>query len=151
MLFDLPECLRGLCTREAYSRWLHGRAKAHVQRDKKRRLPNCNIPSYRLRIHEAVAAGASHDYYTGLPLDWSLISKYNNKDAKEGGSEYLRKFADMPTVDHEFDSDGKQFRFLICSWRVNDTKTHLTEQEFREVCRLVIAHEDSNKTKGAGA
>jgi hypothetical protein len=86
--------------------------------------------------------------YTGLPLDWSLISTYNNKQARAGGSQYLRKFAHMPTVDHEFEIDGKHFRFVICSWRVNDAKTHLTEQEFCELCTLVRAHRPQREPKG---
>lgn len=151
MPLDLPECLVGLCTREAYLRWLDTRADAHVKRDKKRSLPRCDAASYRFRIHKAVVAGGSHDYYTGLPLDWSLISTYNNKLAQDGGSEYLRKFANMPTIDHEFQTDGKQFRFVICSWRVNDAKTHLTEQEFRELCKQVLDHQGKSKTQEATA
>jgi hypothetical protein len=151
MQLDLPECLVGLCTREAYLHWLDTRADAHVKRDRKRSLPGCDAASYRFRIHEAVVAGGSHDYYTGLSLDWSLICTYNNKLAQDGGSEYLRKFANMPTVDHEFQIDGKQFRFVICSWRVNDAKTHLTEQEFRELCKQVLDHQGKSKTKEATA
>jgi hypothetical protein len=150
-MFDLPECLKGLCSHEAYFRWLGNRAQAHVRRDKKRHLAGCNAASYRLRIHEAVVAGGSHDYYTGLPLDWSLISTFNNKQAEEGGSVYLRKFANMPTVDHEFETDGKQFRFVICAWRVNDAKTHLTEQEFCELCTQVLEHRARKKTRSVSA
>jgi hypothetical protein len=148
---DLPECLEGLCSPEAYFRWLEARADAHVKRDRKRNLAGCDAASYRARIHEAVIAGGSHDYYTGLPLDWSLISTYNNKQAQEGRSEYLRKFAHMPTVDHEFETEGKQFHFVICSWRVNDAKTHLTEQEFCELCTQVLEHRAKKRASGAGA
>lgn len=150
-MIDLPECLKGLCTRDAYCRWLNARAEAHVRRDRKRYLSGCDAGSYRLRIHEAVIAGGSHDYYTGLSLDWSLISTYNNEESRKGKSEYLRKFANMPTVDHEFENDGKQFRFVICSWRVNDAKTHLTESEFCALCEQVLKHQETKKARGATA
>ena len=150
-MIDLPECLKGLCSHESYLRWLGNRAQAHVRRDRERHLAGCDAANYRLQIHEAVVAGGSHDYYTGLPLDWSLICTFNNKQAQEGGSVYLRRFANMPTVDHEFETDGKQFRFVICSWRVNDAKTHLTEQEFCELCTQVLEHRARKKTRGVSA
>jgi len=90
-------------------------------------------------IHEAVLAGGDRDYYTGLPLDWKLISTFDNDDARAGRSDYLRKFGNLPTVDHAQDTTGK-VHFVICSWRVNDAKSHLTEDEFCELCEQVLTH-----------
>jgi hypothetical protein len=90
-------------------------------------------------IHQAVKDGGDRDYYTGLPLDWKLISVYDNDAAKQGRSEYLKKFGNLPTVDHVIGHDGS-LRFVICSWRVNDCKSHLSEQEFWELCEQVLAH-----------
>jgi hypothetical protein len=92
-------------------------------------------------IHEAVKNGGDRDYYTGLPLDWTLISVYDNDEAKEGRSEYLKTFGDLPTVDHVTVNDGS-LRFVICSWRVNNCKSHLSEQEFWKMCEQVLSHRD---------
>jgi hypothetical protein len=148
MPLDLPECLQGRCDRVVYLRWLYRKARAHVNRDRERfGRENCTVASYKLKIQEAVIAGGSHDYYTGSALDWSLISKFDNALAREGRSKYLRTFGNLPTVDHEFDSEGKLLRFVICSWRVNDAKSHLTEKEFVELCEQVIAHRDKTGQK----
>ncbi len=95
-------------------------------------------------IHEVVKDGADRDYYTGLPLDWRLISVYDNVEAKTGGIEYLRTFGDLPTVDHIIGENGP-LRFVICSWRVNDCKSHLSEPEFWKLCEQVLAHRDNRK------
>lgn len=140
--YALPECLNGKCEEVAYIRWLRHKAAAHVKRDRKRfGRERCTGEAYRLMIHEAVKNGGDRDYYTGLPLDWKLISVYDNNDSKEGGAEYLKSFGDLPTVDHVTVADGS-IRFVICSWRVNDCKSHLSEQEFWIVCEQVLAHRD---------
>jgi hypothetical protein len=50
--------------------------RGRMLRETKKRLQNedCVISLYKQKIHEAVVAGGTHDYYTGLPLDWSLIN-----------------------------------------------------------------------------
>jgi hypothetical protein len=144
-LYELPECLNGKCEEEVYVRWLRRKAAAHVKRDRKRfGREACTGAAYRLMIHEAVKNGGDRDYYTGLPLDWTLISVYDNDDAKKGQAEYLKRFGDLPTVDHATIVDGS-LRFVICSWRVNDCKSHLSEQEFWKVCEQVLAHRNSRK------
>jgi hypothetical protein len=138
--YSLPACLLDLCTSEAYTRWLQRKAQAHVRRDRKRYgVETCSIAQYKKQIHDAVCAGGNVDYYTGLPLDWSLISKFDNDEAKSGKSKYLRRFADLPTVDHTADGQGRPC-FVICSWRVNDAKNHLTENQFIELCKQVLDH-----------
>jgi hypothetical protein len=42
-------------------------------------------------------------------------------------------------LDHVRGEDGS-LSFVICSWRVNDAKTHLNETEFADLCREVIEH-----------
>ena len=120
----LPDCLQGLSEPDIYLRWLHRKAQAHVRRDRKRYGPeSCSVAAYKRDIHKAVCAGGNPDYYTGLPLDWTLISRFNNDEAKSGKSEYLSRFGSLPTVDHTRDAQGR-LRFVICSWRVNDAKSH---------------------------
>ena len=80
---SLPVCLRGLCAEDVYLRWLHRKAQAHVTRDRERG-ETCTAAAYKAKIHEAVCAGGDRDYYTGLPLDWSLISRFDNARAKQG-------------------------------------------------------------------
>lgn len=138
--YALPACLEGKCPEVAYIRWLRRKAQAHVVRDRKRfGYEKCTGEKYRQLIHQAVKSGGDRDYYTGAPLDWSLISTYANELSKTGREEYLRSFANLPTVDHVKAEDGT-IRFVICSWRVNDCKTHLNEDEFIALCKLVMAH-----------
>lgn len=140
IVFDLPDFLAGICDRRQYVRWLQRKAAAHAKRDRKRfGRESCTIAMYKAKIHEAVCAGGDRDFYTGLPLDWSLISRFDNAAAKAGRGDYLRKFGNLPTVDHTHDGDGKP-RFVICSWRVNDAKSHLSEDEFRELCEQVLKY-----------
>ena len=55
------------------------------------------------------------------------------------GEMFLRTFANLPTVDHVIAEDGK-VKFVICSWRVNDCKTHLSEDEFHSLCEQVLEY-----------
>jgi hypothetical protein len=138
--YSLPACLEGKCQEAAYIRWLRRKAQAHVVRDRKRfGHESCIGEMYRQLIHQAVKNGGDRDYYTGLPLDWGLISTYDNELSKAGREEYLRGFANLPTVDHIKAEDGTT-GFVICSWRVNDCKTHLNQDEFLSLCKLVMAH-----------
>jgi hypothetical protein len=109
-----------------------------VRRDRRRGRDGCSVSAYKAEIHRAVCDGGNLDYYTGLPLDWKLISQFNNAQAKAGKSQYLRRFGNLPTVDHAQDAAGK-LRFVICSWRVNDAKSHLSEDEFITLCEQVLS------------
>jgi hypothetical protein len=146
VVFALPDFLQGICDRAQYVRWLQRKAVAHVRRDRKRfGSESCTVAKYKAMIHDAVCSGGDRDYYTGLLLNWTLISKFDNEDAKAGRSEYLRKFGNLPTVDHASDGDAN-LRFVICSWRVNDAKSQLSEDEFCELCEQVLKHRKSKKT-----
>ena len=137
--YALPPFLVDVCSSEAYKRWLHRKAMAHFKRDSKRGIKNISCSSYKQAIHRAVLNGGQYDAYTGEPLNWTLISKYDNEDSKAGKRGYKKQFATLPTVDH-FDDDYEHPTFKICSWRLNDCKNDLNMDEFLEVCRKGIKH-----------
>ncbi len=142
----LPPFLVNVCTSEQYKRWLHRKAMAHFKRDSKRRIKNISCSSYKQAIHQAVLNGGQYDAYTGEPLNWTLISKYDNEDSKAGKREYKKKFGNLPTIDH-FDGDYDHPTFRICSWRLNDCKNDLKLDEFLEVCRNVLRYQkDKERT-----
>lgn len=143
--YELPAFLNGVVSQQTYERWLRRKAAAHVKRDRKRwGQDSCIGEQYRLQIHAAVLNGGDRDYYTGLPLDWTLISTYDNDKSQNGRSDYLRQFSDLPTVDHVVTTDGQR-SFVICSWRVNDCKNHLSEPELWDLCEQVLAHRKRRK------
>ena len=88
-------------------------------------------------MQQAVIESDGLDAYTGLPLRWDLISKYDNGKAQEGKHVYKKSFSDLPTVDHLNDNRG-ELRFKICSWKVNDSKSDLTLEEFVDLCRAIL-------------
>ena len=137
---QLPTFLQGTCDLDAYRRWLHGRAAAHVKRDRKRGNTTANVSTYKAAIHAAVIASDGKDTYTGLPLRWDLISKYDNLASKEGRRAYKKQFADLPSVDHVGDGLGPP-TFRICSWQINDAKNDLDESEFVKVCQAVMNYQ----------
>jgi hypothetical protein len=141
--YAMPDSLKGLCDQAKYARWLQRKAAAHVKRDRKRARRNMRAPAiafYKQMIHAAVSE-CKGDFYTGLPLDWSLISKWENVSAKMGGAEYKRSFLKLPTVDHTVDENGS-LRFVICASYVNHAKSDLNMKEFYELCEDVLAHRD---------
>jgi hypothetical protein len=139
-LYTVPDCIKGLCEQKKYSRWLHAKADAHVRRDRKRfGKDSCTVSRYKAAINAAVCAGGDHDYYTGEKLDWHLVSTWENAASMEGKTKYKSGFALLPTIDHTLDEQGKP-KFVICSWRVNDAKSDLTESEFYDLCVRVIEY-----------
>ena len=96
---------------------------------------NSSCKIYKEAFHKTVIDSKGKDFYTKEELDWSLISTYNNKQSKEGGRNYKKKFALLPTIDHY---DDKYENFVICSWRINDAKNDLSHHEFIELCKKVI-------------
>lgn len=137
--YGLPPFLEGVCSVSDYKRWLQRKSTAHVKRDRKRGVASASIAIYKREIHEAVLRCQGLDAYTGLPLRWDLISKYDNNQSSSLKLEYKRQFSDLPTIDHVIDEpDGDQFR--ICSWKLNDCKSDLSLREFLNVCKLVLKH-----------
>ena len=96
MKYALPECLAGRTTQLQYDRWLQRKAAAHVRHDG----GGATVARYKEAIHAAVCANGDRDYYTGEPLDWSIINKWRNADSTAGKKKYKRQFAQLPTVDH---------------------------------------------------
>ena len=135
--YKIPRFLDGIVTQEAYARWLYRKGMAHVRRDRKRGNKNAVGEAYRSAIHLAVQKCEGKDVYTGEPLDWTLLGKYDNEDSKAGRSKYKARFALLPTVDHVDDGMGAA-NFLICSWRVNDAKNDLSREEFVQLCHRVV-------------
>jgi hypothetical protein len=128
-------------TQDIYEKWLHGRAVAHVRRDKNRGNTTASNEAYKIAIHRAVVHSGGRDHYTGEPLDWSLLCQYSNLESEAQGRRYKAKFALLPSVDHVGDGLGEA-DFKICGWRTNDAKNDLTHDEFVALCRSVVAHFD---------
>lgn len=126
----------------AYARWLNGRALAHVKRDKARGHTQATPAAYRAAIHQAVLESEGRDFYTGEPLRWDLCSTYNNAESKAGRHGYKATFNLMPTVDHH-EASATVASFKICAWRTNDSKHDLSQSDFIELCRKVVAHADA--------
>ncbi|MCW5549089.1 MAG: hypothetical protein KIT44_09010 [Opitutaceae bacterium] len=136
--YQMPACLNDLVDNEAnFKRWLDRKARAHVNRDRKRQN-NCDkkpsIRDYKQRIIEAIKESQGRDFYTGEKLAWDKISTWDNDAAKDKRAEYRREFWDLPSVDH----DGDKFR--ICSWRMNDSKSDQTIDEFLKLADRVRKH-----------
>lgn len=144
--YAVPACAR--CDQAKYDRWLKGKAKSHVVRDRKRarkNMPYATIVQYKQMIHSAVCESKG-DFYTGLPLDWSLISKWDSASAKRGGAEHKRSFANLPTVDHTLDEQGN-LKFVICASYVNAAKGDLSIPDFYLLCESVLEHRSRNARK----
>ena len=147
--YVLPAFLDGTLTREVYVRWLHRKAQAHARRDRRRWKRTISPSDYKQAIHQAVLRADGRDSYTREPLDWSLLSEWDNRESQRQGSKYKRRFALLPTVDH-VDPESTEANFRICGWRTNDCKHDLTVEELRTFCeaflRAQAAREDA---KGA--
>jgi hypothetical protein len=135
--YQLPRFLEGVITQAHYERWLHRKAMAHVKRDRKRGSEDATNEQYKLAIHRAVENSQGRDAYTNEPLDWTLLSAYDNDESKEQRIGYKKKFALLQSVDHLGSQTGP-IEFKICGWRTNDAKNDLTYQEFVDLCRKVI-------------
>ena len=137
--YILPLFLSNVVSHETYERWLRRKAQAHVKRDRRRGSESASGSTYREAIHGAVVESDGRDAYTGEPLQWELISQYDNDESKEKGRHYKKSFALLPTVDHVGDGMGPA-NFKICGWRTNDAKNDLELSEFLSVCKTVLAH-----------
>ena len=141
----IPRELHDQTSQEAYSRWLHRKAAAHVKRDRKRGHI-CTISAYKDAIHAAVVSSSGNDAYTGEKLDWTLISTYDNDASKTGKHHYKAGFSLLPTVDH-IEASSKSASFRVCAWRTNDSKNDLTHVDFVELCKRVLEHEGYTVSK----
>ncbi len=142
---ELPGFLSGRCTVAEYQKWLNRRAVAHCRRDRLRGHTGATREAYKAAIHRAVLRSRGLDAYTGQPLAWEQISRYENAASKAGGSHYKRQLGDLPTVDH-VGVGGVPTQFKICAWRTNDAKHDLSYKQFVALCRDVLAHHDRKRT-----
>ncbi len=145
--YALPDFLRDVLPEESYVRWLRRKAVAHHRRDRGRGNTTSTLSDYTQELHRAVIASNGLDFYTGQPLNWSLISTYDNQASQQGGRIYKKKLADLPTVDHLEDGLGDP-KFVITSWRVNDAKHDLTSEEFQALCVAVLRHHGYKVSEG---
>ncbi len=145
--YDVPPAIKTQCDQAKYVRWLHRKAMAHVKRDRKRGI-HCAVAEDKSQIHDAVVASGGLDFYTGEPLNWSLISQYDNEVSRLGRAKYKRTLAYLPTVDHTTDADGG-LMFVICSWYVNDAKSDLSLDDFYGLCERVLKHCENLQRKRA--
>jgi hypothetical protein len=140
--YQIPDFVASMgVTQVAYQKWLHGRAVAHVKRDKKRGNRTATTEMYKIAIHRAVQICEGSDHYTGETLDWSLLSKYSNEESKAQGRHYKATLALLPSVDHVGDGLGEA-DFKICGWRTSDAKNDLSHDDFVALCRRVVADID---------
>jgi hypothetical protein len=126
--------------KENLKEWLDRRALSLYKRDKRREAGTFEytVMQYRDAICDAIIkmSSCSKDSYTGEELDWSLIGKYNNEEARKGSKQYKKRFAKMPTVDHK--NAEPEPNFLICSWQTNDIKNDMTLVELKKWCELFL-------------
>lgn len=141
--YSLPECLSGQCDPLTYQRWLGRKAKAHVKRDRARGHTAATREAYMVAIHKAVIASGGLDDYTGEELAWDKISTYDNEKSKAGRRQYKKEFWNLPTVDH-CGEDLTANAFRICSWRTNDCKNDLSDEELIKFCRIVLDHKGTS-------
>jgi hypothetical protein len=98
--YQIPEFLLSKLTQAQFERWLRGRAAAHVKRDRRRGNAAATGEDYRVAIHRAVVHSDGRDDYTGEPLDWSLLGRYNNAESKARKRDYKATMALLPSIDH---------------------------------------------------
>jgi len=148
--YPFPEFLIGRCTQEVYLRWLQRKATKHQKRDFKRGNTEATVAAYKVAIHHAVLASGGYDDYTGHPLDWELISTYDNDASKAGKRTYKQRLGNLPSADHVGDGLGAP-DFRICAWRTNDAKNDLTYEEFVSLCRMVVEHHSRTAKASTGS
>jgi hypothetical protein len=147
-LYSLPECLNDLVPEDQYRKWLQRKAQALVKRDRKRGNTQAAIAIYKEAINRAILRDGACDWYTGEELDWRLIGTYRNDTAKMAGRDIKRQMSHLPTVDHEDGGLGEP-QFRLCGWSVNDAKNDLSLEDFVQLCKKVLAHQQSRRSKGA--
>jgi hypothetical protein len=141
----MPAFLDGRVTAEACEHWLSRKAAAHCRRDRHRGR-TVSRSQLKEAIHGAVLASEGLDVYTGELLDWHLLSKFRNEDAKAGRHAHKASFALLPTVDHVRAGDTEA-AFRICAWRTTDAKGDLSPEDFIKLCTRVLKHSGHTVTK----
>ncbi len=148
--YPLPQSLAGIIAQDRFDAWLEERASTLYHRDLNRKRPCALAGSnrlYRDKIYDAVLSQRSIDPFTGQPLQWDLILKWD--PAKNiGHNDFMKEFCLLPTVDHK-DPYCITVDFEICSWIVNGCKNDQTPAEFIDMCRIITLHR-RNAAVGTG-
>jgi len=139
--YQLPEFLEGVITQEKYERWLQRKSIAHVRRDKRRGNSGAKNVEYKITIYDAIIQSKGLDAYTKEKLDWSLLGKWNNEEAKKRGRHHKREFYRLPSLDHIGDGRGKP-EFKICAMLTNDVKSDLSYEELLDFCEKLLRAAD---------
>lgn len=66
--YQLPDFLSSTTTQVNYEKWLHGRAVAHVKRDRKRGNTTASNEAYKIAIHRAVISSCGLEFIMRLFL-----------------------------------------------------------------------------------
>jgi hypothetical protein len=144
--YPLPSYLTGTVSQKSYDIWLENKTANLYNRDKRRNLPYA-VPGarqlYRDKIHEAAATKGRFDPFTGEPLRWDLIHKWDDPENK-GHINAGKKFRLLPTVDH-VDPYSPILEFQICSWIINACKSDQTPGEFIKMCQDIVAYRAKNQ------
>jgi hypothetical protein len=135
--YQLPEFLVGVITQERYERWLQRKSIAHVRRDRRRGNGSAKNVEYKAAIHDAITKSGGLDAYTKERLDWTLLGKWNNEEAKKRGRHHKREFYLLPSLDHTGDGRGKP-EFKICAMLTNDVKSDLSYEELLNFCERLL-------------
>lgn len=144
--YEPPEFLEDE-VKSQYVRWLNRKTNALVRRDRRRWKQDITWSGYKKAVHNAAVRSKGLDAYTGERLDWSLISQYKNSEARRLGSEYKRRMALLPTVDHA-DPESRQPDFRICGWRTNDWKSDLTVEGLVDMCERFLRAQITSSDPG---
>jgi len=151
--YPLPPILVGVCGAPKYHKWLRCKADQLQKRDKKLNRPcaqKLSQADYKMKIHEAVMTNDGLDPYSGDRLRWDLIGKWGDnaetplmKRRNFPGSARYRtmkeEFFMLPVVDH-VDPGAMDLQFEIVSWIVNEGKSQMTPQEYKDLCAKVVGH-----------
>jgi hypothetical protein len=135
--YQIPEFLVGVISQEKYERWLHRKALQHVRRDRHRGNRAAKNEEYKIAIHRAIMESGGVDAYTKESLDWKLLGKWDNEEAKKRGREHKKEFYLLPSVDHIGDGRGKP-SFKICAMLTNDVKSDLSHEELLKFCEKLL-------------
>jgi len=147
--YESPYFMKDIKDNEEYKKWLIRKAMSQFKRDKDfyekhdTKFPYERI-DYKEALHFAVINSGGLDYYTGKPLDWHLISAWDNDRSMEIG--YKKKFNKLPVLEHVNRDDlSDKLEFVICGWAVSDAKNDLNINEFLELCQDVLSHSKNNE------
>ena len=135
--YQLPGFLVGVITQERCERWLQRKSMSHSRRDKHRGNHRAKNADYKVAIHDAIVQSKGLDSYTKEKLDWTLLGKWNNEEAKKRGRQHKREFYLLPSADHTNDGRGKP-EFKICAMLTNDVKSDLSHEELLDFCEKLL-------------